>query len=236
MNNPISATGHSEQLHGFREATRSLTSVLAPLEKRTLVWLAHQMPGWVNSDHLTLLAFVAMVFAGLSYWLASLSSVGLLLVVACLAVNWFGDSLDGTLARVRDHQRPRYGFYVDHVVDLVGTTALVAGMGVSGTMHPLIAAAVLIAYILAAAESFLATHATGTFRISFAGVGPTELRILLAVAACRIAADPTSRLLDVGGAIGVAGLVSAFVIAAVRTTRALRLAEPLPRRDARRAA
>jgi len=215
---------------------RQHDSILAAAERRLLVAMATRLPARVTSDGLTLLALASMMAAGAAFawtpgrpWAAAVA-------IAALVLNWFGDSLDGTLARVRRCERPRYGFYVDHVVDLVGTTALVAGMGVSGTMHPLIAAAVLIAYILAAAESFLATHATGTFRISFAGVGPTELRILLAVAACRIAADPTSRLLDVGGAIGVAGLVSAFVIAAVRTTRALRLAEPLPRRDARRAA
>jgi len=111
-----------------------------------------------------------------------------------------------------------------------------AGIAASGAMHPTVAAATLVAYILVAAESYLATHATGTFRLSFAGVGPTELRILLAIAAWRTAVDPASRLLDVGGAIGAAGLAAAFVISAARTTRALRRAEPLPHHDARRAA
>src|SRR5713101_5268114 len=108
----------------FRDARRDLTSVLAPLEKRCLIWLAQAMPPWVNSDHLTGLALAAMVAAGLSYWLASVTPLGLLLVIVSLAVNWFGDSLDGTLARVRQHQRPRYGFYVDHVVDVFGAAFL----------------------------------------------------------------------------------------------------------------
>ena len=122
-----------------------MTSILAPIEKRTLIWLAHRLPAWVNSDHLTALALAAMLFAGLSYWLASVTPAGLFLVVACLAVNWFGDSLDGTLARVRCHQRPRYGFYVDHVVDAVGAVFLFGGMGLSGYMSPLVSLILLAA-------------------------------------------------------------------------------------------
>src|SRR5712691_5270779 len=92
--------------HEFADATRILTSVLAPVEKRTLLWLANRMPRSINSDHLTALALAAMFLAGLSYWLASVTPAGLLLATACLAINWFGDSLDGTLARVRCQQRP----------------------------------------------------------------------------------------------------------------------------------
>ncbi len=109
---------HSRQ--PFRDPARVLTSLLAPIEKRCLIWLAGRMPRSINSDHLTVLALVAMVAAGGSYWLARVTPLGLLLVVLSLAANWFGDSLDGTLARVRGQQRPRYGFYVDHVVDAVG--------------------------------------------------------------------------------------------------------------------
>src|SRR5512132_576493 len=94
----------------FREAERAQLSFLATLEKRTLVWLAHRMPQWVNSDHLTMLGFVAMFGAGLCYWVASWNPIGLIGVIVALAINWFGDSLDGTLARVRQRQRPRYGF------------------------------------------------------------------------------------------------------------------------------
>src|SRR5262245_62005323 len=165
----------------FREAQRSLTSVLAPLEKRTLLWLAGTLPPWVNSDHLTALALAAMLLAGVSYWLARVSTTGLLLVVLCLAVNWFGDSLDGTLARVRQHQRPRYGFYVDHVVDAVGAVFLIGGMGMSGYMSPMVALILLVAYLLLLVETFLATYSLGTFTMSYFKVGPTELRILLAI-------------------------------------------------------
>lgn len=98
-------------MDAFREAPRVLTSALAGVEKRTLVWIAHRLPRWVSSDHLTALALAAMAICGLSYWLARATPIGLLLVVIGLAANWFGDSLDGTVARVRGHQRPRYGFY-----------------------------------------------------------------------------------------------------------------------------
>ena len=107
-----------------------------------------------------------------------------------LAANWFGDSLDGTVARVRAQQRPRYGYYVDHVIDLAGTAALLAGMGASGLMQPSIALAVLAAYLLVSAETYLATHTVGVFRLSFAGVGPTELRILIAAGGFYVAAHP----------------------------------------------
>ena len=104
-------------------------------------------------------------------------------VVFALLVNWFGDSLDGTLARVRNQQRPRYGFYVDHVLDIVGTAFLVGGMASSGYMNPLLALGLLVAYLLVAAEEFLATHVRHTFHLSFLGFGPTELRIILSVGA-----------------------------------------------------
>src|ERR1700743_2621280 len=102
---------------GFHEAKRIQQSFLANAEKRMLIWLAARMPAWINSDHLTLLGLFSMAAAGASYWWAATNRAGLLLVVFFLALNWFGDSLDGTLARFRDHSRPRYGFYVDHLVD-----------------------------------------------------------------------------------------------------------------------
>lgn len=235
MNSRVSATHRSGQLDGFREANRSLTSVLAPLEKRTLVWLAHRMPRWVNSDHLTALALVAMVFAGLSYWLASLTPVGLLLVVGCLAVNWFGDSLDGTLARVRDHQRPRYGFYVDHVVDAMGALFLFGGLGLSGYMSPFVAHGLLVAYLLILVETFLATHVLGTFKMSHFKIGPTELRILLAMGNLVLLVHPMAdvfgrryRLFDVGGVAAIGGMLLTLAFAAAVNTKVLYRAEPLP--------
>jgi len=219
-----------------REATRVHTSLLAAVEKRALIWMAARLPRWINSDHLTVLAFVAMLLAGLSFWLARTSPLGLWLVVVFLAVNWFGDSLDGTLARVRCHQRPRYGFYVDHVIDAVGITFLLGGLALSSYMTPLIAAAVLIAYLLLCIEIYLATHSVGTFTMSFFRVGPTELRILLSIGALTLLVHPTATILgrpyllfDVGGIVAAVGLLATLVVSAARNTRALYLAEPIPR-------
>ena len=218
-------------------------SVLAAAEKRALVWLAARMPRWINSDHLTLLGLASMLAAGAAFAAVRVTPWSVVAVIAALAANWFGDSLDGTLARVREQQRPRYGFYVDHVIDLAGTTFLLAGLACSGYMNPPIALALLAAYLLVSAESFLATHAVGVFRISFFGFGPTELRIILAIGAVQmirkpwvsIAGLPPMRLFDAGGVVAIAGLAIVFVASALRNTRALYRAEPLPQ-PARRAA
>lgn len=164
----------------FQNAARLQTSVLNAIEKRALVWMAERMPRAINSDHLTVLAAVAMAGAGAAYAFARVFPPALLLVNIFLAINWFGDSLDGTLARVRNRQRPRYGFYVDHVIDCVGATMLFVGLGASGYMHMTVALAVLIAYLLLSAEVYLATYTRQTFRMTYFKLGPTELRILLA--------------------------------------------------------
>jgi archaetidylinositol phosphate synthase len=205
-------------------------SLLAAAEKRALVWMAARLPAWISSDHLSALGLLSMVGAGLAFWLAGpVPRVGLPLVVFCLVLNWLGDSLDGTVARVRNRQRPRYGFYLDHVIDVAGTTCLLAGLAASGYMSPLVAAAVLVAWLLVAAESFLATHARSVFRLSFAKVGPTEMRLLLSIGALWLLGggwvSPFGlgpiRLFDLGGLVAAAGLVLAFVANAVANTRAL---------------
>ncbi|MBM3748897.1 MAG: CDP-alcohol phosphatidyltransferase family protein, partial [Acidobacteria bacterium] len=165
----------------FQEAHRAQVSLLAPVEKKALLWLARHTPAWINPDHLTALGLASMLGAGLSYWYASRSRTGLWLVIVCLALNWLGDSLDGTLARYRNRQRPRYGFYVDHVVDALGTFFLLAGLGLSGYMSERIAMGLLIVYFLLTIEVYLATYTLGTFHLSFWKFSPTELRILLMI-------------------------------------------------------
>jgi phosphatidylglycerophosphate synthase len=211
-------------------------SVLAAAEKRALIWIAERLPSCVNSDHLSALSLLSMLGAGLSFAALRLTPLFAGAVVACLAANWFGDSLDGTVARVRAQQRPRYGFYVDHVIDLGGSTLLLTGLACSGLMSPIVATALLAAYLLVSGESYLATHAAGVFRVSFLGLGPTELRIVLATGVLQAAQTPRIdvrllgpvRLFDLGGVVAVAGLVVAFLASAVRNTRALYVAEPLP--------
>jgi archaetidylinositol phosphate synthase len=209
-------------------------SLLAAPEKRLLIWIAHRLPRGINSDHLTLLALAAMAGAGAAFAAARFWPPALWLVVVALLVNWFGDSLDGTLARVRRVERPRYGFYVDHVLDIAGITLLLGGLGSSGHMTPLVAMMTLVAYLLVSAEVFLATAAHGVFRMSFLWLGPTELRILLAVGTVALFNDPVvdlgplgrHQLFDVGGVAAAVGLVTAFIAATLRNTRVLSRMEP----------
>jgi archaetidylinositol phosphate synthase len=209
-------------------------SLTAGAEKRLLVWMARRLPSWVNSDHLTLLALAAMALAGAGYALARFDRRALWLVVAALVLNWFGDSLDGTLARVRRAERPRYGFYVDHVLDIVGITLLVGGISCSGFMNPVVALALLAAYLLVSGEVFLATAVRHVFRMSFAGFGPTELRIVLAIGTLALFRDPHVNtgffgrvpLFDVGAIVATAGLATVLAVSIGRNTRALARAEP----------
>jgi phosphatidylglycerophosphate synthase len=215
------------------EHVREHRALLANAEKRLLIAIAHRLPLWAHSDHLTALAMAAMAVAGGGYVLAQWDTRALWLVVFALAVNWFGDSLDGTLARVRKVERPTYGFYVDHVLDIAGATLLFGGLAASTYMSPVIALSLLVAYLLVAGEVFLATAVKGVFRMSFGGVGPTELRILLAVGTIALHNDPHVNvgghrmpLFDFGGLIAIGGLAFAFLMAATQNAVALARLEP----------
>jgi phosphatidylglycerophosphate synthase len=219
----------------FKSASRQQDNVLAAVEKRTLVWLAHRMPSWVSSDHLTLLGFFGMVMTGVCYYLSRFNPYFLIASVGFLAINWFGDSLDGTLARVRNRQRPRYGFYVDHVVDMFGSLAMLAGLGMSGFMNPALAMGLLIAYLMLSTEIYLATYTIGVFKLSFGWWGPTELRVLLAIGNIVLLFKPLVtirgelyRLYDVGAVVGIIGIAIVLVISVVRNTIRLYREERLP--------
>jgi phosphatidylglycerophosphate synthase len=218
--------------------TRHNHSLLAAAERRLLIVIAGRLPHWLSSDHLTLLGLLSMWAAGLAFARVGNTWWSAMPLAIALLANWFGDSLDGTVARVRRQERPRYGFYVDHVIDLAGTAALLTGMGASGRMSPSIALAVLAAYFLVSAEAYLATHAAAVFRMSFAGIGPTELRIIVGAGAFYLTghqwieiAGFHAQLLDVSGVVASVGLVLAFIASAIRNTRALYLAEALPPRS-----
>jgi archaetidylinositol phosphate synthase len=137
------------------EAERVNESLLSSIEKKTLIWLAERMPAWVNSDHLTTVGFLALAAVGLSYCYSRHSKLGLALAIVFFVLNWFGDSLDGTLARVRNRQRPRYGFYLDHVPDAFGSVFVFAGLALSGYMSERIAVGLLIAYPMYTIASFI---------------------------------------------------------------------------------
>ncbi|MBM3810911.1 MAG: CDP-alcohol phosphatidyltransferase family protein [Acidimicrobiia bacterium] len=220
----------------FKEAARAQTSFLAPLEKKKLLWLAARMPASVNSDHLTGLGLLSTIGAGLGYWYASRDPViGLLFVCAMLVANWFGDSLDGTLARYRNRQRPRYGFYVDHIVDAFGTTFLMGGLALSGFMSPSIAMPLLVVYLILSIESYLTTYTIGKFQISYWKFSPTELRILLCIGNLVLLWRPYAELLgrnflifDIGGVVGLIGMVAMLISAVARHTAQLYREERLP--------
>ena len=214
----------------FKHANRVQQSFLAAAEKRLLVWMAERTPGWINSDHLTVLGFAAQVMAGVSYALARGNRYWLLGGIGFLALNWLGDSLDGTLARVRQRQRPRYGFYVDHIIDSFGALALMGGLVLSGYMQPYIAIGLLVAFLLLSIQSYLAAYALGEFRLSFWSFGPTELRLLLAVGNLALLRWPIVlkghyRLFDVGGVIGLVGMAAMLVFFTARNTHRLYVEE-----------
>jgi phosphatidylglycerophosphate synthase len=216
------------------DMNRELGSILSGLEKRALVILAQRMPGAVNSDHLTILGLAGMLGAGLSFWAARTEPLALLGVVLFLALNWFGDSLDGTLARVRRKERPKYGYYVDHVVDVFGAFFLLGGLGLSGYMTPWIAAGLMVVYLMVVSEIYLAAYAVGTFRIHFLRLGPTELRILFAIGTLYLLHRPMvtvlgtrALLFDVGGVCAIAGLGVTLLFSAARNTRTLYLRETI---------
>lgn len=207
----------------FQNAKRVQQSLTAAAEKRALVWMAERTPAWIGSDTLTLIGFMGQVMAGVSYARARFHRYWLAIGIACLALNWLGDSLDGTLARVRQRQRPRYGFYVDHMMDSFGAVCMMGGLALSGYMHPYIAVGLLILFLLLSVQSYLATYTLGEFRLSFWKFGPTELRILLIIGNLALFRWPVVmghryRLFDVGGAIGLLGMAAMLVFITARNT------------------
>jgi phosphatidylglycerophosphate synthase len=219
----------------FNEARRELRGLTAGVEKQALLWLASRTPAGVGPDHLTLLGLAAMGMAGVAYSRSGAHPGWLHVVNACLLLNWLGDSLDGTLARFRNRLRPRYGFYVDHMVDAFGAVFVVAGLGASGLMSERVAAALLIAYLLLHVDIYLATYTLGTFKISFGIFGGTELRILLvllnllAIGYARVHLLGREILLfDIAGFAATLGLALTLLVSSVGNTRRLYDMERLP--------
>lgn len=218
----------------FSNASRVNHSLTAAAEKRALEWMARHAPRWVTSDQLTILGLAAQMGAGVCYALSRQYRYALLLVCVCIVLNWVGDSLDGTLARVRRQQRPRYGFYVDHMVDIFGSTALMCGLGFSGFLHWQVAIAMLVAFLLLSGESYLATYTLNRFEMSQGLFGPTEIRILLIAGNLALLHSPYSTvfgyrmlLFDLGGIIAAVGMITMAIVVSVRHTAQLYSQEPL---------
>ena len=231
MTTRTAATGNQAAFKSARRVNEALT---ARMEKRALEWMAERAPRWVSSDQLTLLGLGAQIAAGAFYALSRYDRRALLLVILCLALNWLGDSLDGTLARVRRQERPRYGFYVDHMVDIVGAVALMCGLGASGLLHWATAIAMLVAFLVLSSESYLATYTLGNFQLSQGIFGPTEIRILLVLGNLAALRSPYSTLFghkmllfDVGGTIATVGMAAMAIGITARHTAQLYRQEPL---------
>jgi archaetidylinositol phosphate synthase len=218
----------------FKDALRLQESFTAAAERKALAWLAARLPARVNSDHLTLLGFVAMILAGASYAFARTHRSGLILATIFLALNWFGDSLDGTLARLRNRQRPRYGFYVDHMVDTFGGFFLMGGLALSGFIDWRIALGMYVAFLMLSVEVYLAAYTLSKFQLSFAKFGPTEIRILLSLGNVAMWFRPDARtfgsdwrVFDVGGIIAIVGMALMLVASTIYNTLELYRAETL---------
>lgn len=221
-------TGNQIRTTTFKSAPRIQESILAGIERKVLFWLAEHTPEWVNSDHLTLIGFFGQMMAGVSYVIARWHRWGLVMATLFLALNWFGDSLDGTLARFRQKQRPRYGFYVDHIIDTFAAFAMMGGLACSGYVHPYIALGMLIVFLMLSIEVYLTTYTIGKFQLSYWKFGPTEIRILLGLGNIVLLYRPMvhifglhHRLFDVGGVIAIAGMGIMLVVSTIRHTAQL---------------
>ena len=163
------------------DAVRIQTSVLNALEKKVLVWLAQRQPRWVTSDMLTYIGVFGAVVIAVGYILASRNINFLWLSSLGFIINWYGDSLDGTLARVRNTQRPIYGYYLDHTVDAINEVMIFVGVGLSGLMHLEIALLALVMYLLMTINVSINAHLKKEFKLTYASMGPTEFRIIMII-------------------------------------------------------
>jgi len=214
-------------------ARRELTFLLAEPERRLLRAMAARLPRWVSSDGLTALGMVGAVGAGVAYALCTLSAAWLWAASALLVVNWFGDSLDGTLARVRRVERPRYGYYLDHMVDAFSTAAIGAGIGLSPYVNLGVALAGVIAYLILSINLYLESQAFGVFRLGYGRIGPTEARIVLIAANAALAlSGPSAAAVPIATGAVTALVVGMLIMVAVRIGRNLshlaRLEPPPP--------
>jgi archaetidylinositol phosphate synthase len=218
----------------FKQEKRAQESISAGVERKVLESIANRLPAWVNSDHLTIVGSVGMFLAGVAYAVSSSQPLALLAAIFFLAVNWFGDSLDGTLARVRNRQRPRYGFYVDHMLDSFGALFLMGGLALSGYINPWIAIGMLVCFLLLSIEVYLTTYTLGSFQLSYGKLGPTEIRLALIAGNLALffrgpyAVGHRFLLFDIGGAIGIAGMLIILVVSTVKHIAQLYREEPRP--------
>jgi archaetidylinositol phosphate synthase len=157
------------------------TAWLWPLERPALLALAQRMPSWVTPDILTGIGFAGALITFGGYVLAAREPAWLWLASAGLVVNWFGDSLDGNLARFRKIERPRYGYYLDQAIDLVMQLLLAAGVALSGYIYGELSFLALSVFLMMSALTLLRENISGVFRMAYGGIGPTEMRVMFII-------------------------------------------------------
>jgi phosphatidylglycerophosphate synthase len=207
--------------------TRDKRFLLAGPEARVLEWIAKRLPSRVKPDHLTALGVLASIGIAAAYVLSNGDSAWLWAASGLLVVHWLGDSLDGTLARVRRSERPRYGYYLDHLVDAFATAAIGIGLGLSPYMLLAVGLAIVVAYLILSINTYLETHAFGVFTLGYGRLGPTEARLILVALNTLLALGLAGAgLLNVLG-IGLAALmIAALVARAARNLKRLAELEP----------
>ncbi len=209
------------------DAPRSKQFLLAVPEARALEWIARRLPRRVMPDHLTALGVLASIGIAAAYVLSNGDEAWLWAASALLVVHWLGDSLDGTLARVRKAERPRYGFYLDHLVDAFATAAIGIGLGLSPYMLLAVGLAIVVAYLILSINTYLETHAFGVFTLGYGRFGPTEARLILIAVNTLLALGLVGAgLLDVLGIGLAAAMIAALIGRAGRNLRRLAKLEP----------
>jgi phosphatidylglycerophosphate synthase len=217
-------------------ATREKTFLLARPEARVLEWIARRLPARVMPDHLTFLGVLAAVGIAAAYALSNRDPAWLWAASGLLVVHWLGDSLDGTLARVRRTERPRYGYYLDHLVDAVATALIGIGLGLSPHMLLVTGLAIVVAYLVLSINTYLETNALGVFSLGYGRLGPTEARLALIAVNVALALGLAPAVTVAGVGLGFVDLVGLGLVAlmlgglgvrAARNLRELARREPL---------
>jgi len=217
------------------DAPRRKQFLLARAESRVLTCIAERLPAWIKPDHMTALGVLAAFGIAGAYLLSNGDKTWLWAASALLVVHWLGDSLDGTLARVRKIERPKYGYYLDHLVDALATAVIGLGLGLSPYMLLAVGLVIVVAYLILSINTYLETHAFGVFALGYGGVGPTEVRLVLIGLNTLLAlgvglgfsvGDLGLTVLDLIG-LGIAGvMITALVARAARNLRRLAELEP----------
>ena len=231
-----------------KQSVRIQTSILSSLERKTLTALARKQPKWVTSDMLTFIGTFGAIVIALGYILTNINLNYLWLSSLGYVINWYGDSLDGSLARYRNQQRPVYGFYLDHTMDAINELIMFAGAGLSVMMRQFpLAMMVLVLYLMLTLNVTVNAHLKGEFKLTYAKLGPTELRIIMILANTLLVCLPSLAtfstqchifgreislgLFDILAAILFVGLTVIYLATVVSDARYYAKIDPLPKKD-----